>query len=683
MPTRLLARLEDGGRRGAGDRPPRRLRPGRLPGAARRDQRAQPRVLGPDRPAAAWASTTRPPRSTRRSPRGPVRRSGQEAGQRLRRQRPRRRPAVPRADSLVLTGIATSGVVLSTLRQAADLDYGLTVLVDACADADPEVHRVLTEKVFPRQAPSSPPRRGDRLRAAGRSRGRPLEHDLADTDLGVDHQLGTRRAEGDGAATPGCSGRTGAHRPRRPRCRCRLWALTVTDRARRHVDRPAARRATEAATDPGRRPSGTWVRSIVMLPDGQPVGPAAAGRRRRLDQTRCPIPPVRGTPVRDTAPRKAPAATMTRLTTTSARTSSTRPAVGRRDGRRRTATTTANSTGATAGPEPAAPPGTAPPRRAEDEPDEERAGEQQAGEPRWTGRELGLCIGLARPVVRPRPRRCSTGHERPHGQVDDHPQAPEEGHDHEGHPDDGDVDVEPVGDPAGTRRRPGGRATAARPERGRWILRYRRDPRSAGASRVGRSSTRVMAPLWTLPGPGRIGNIPVTGPPAPGASRGSPPSPPPRPAVRGLAHRRTVTPPHRLRAQRSGDHRRPGAAPGPHRVPSGPAALLGPAPVLGGVCGGLALAAGISARGRSAPPWSWPSPGRRRPRPLHDAVGRPAGRRRDGVDRSAGPRRPARAADRARLLDGVPGPVLSPCGRSGCTTWTCRRGRSWSSPSAP
>ncbi|MFF3950433.1 cysteine hydrolase family protein [Streptomyces sp. NPDC001902] len=55
-------------------------------------------------------------------------------------------------DSLVLTGIATSGVVLSTLRQAADLDYGLTVLSDGCLDADPEVHRVLTEKVFPRQA---------------------------------------------------------------------------------------------------------------------------------------------------------------------------------------------------------------------------------------------------------------------------------------------------------------------------------------------------------------------------------------------------------------------------------------------------------------------------------------------------------------------------------------------------
>ena len=55
-------------------------------------------------------------------------------------------------EELVLCGIATSGVVLSTLRQAADLDYRLTVLRDACADADAEVHRVLTEKVFPRQA---------------------------------------------------------------------------------------------------------------------------------------------------------------------------------------------------------------------------------------------------------------------------------------------------------------------------------------------------------------------------------------------------------------------------------------------------------------------------------------------------------------------------------------------------
>ncbi len=55
-------------------------------------------------------------------------------------------------DSLVLAGIATSGVVLSTLRQAADLDYRLTVLADGCLDRDPEVHQVLIEKVFPRQA---------------------------------------------------------------------------------------------------------------------------------------------------------------------------------------------------------------------------------------------------------------------------------------------------------------------------------------------------------------------------------------------------------------------------------------------------------------------------------------------------------------------------------------------------
>lgn len=55
-------------------------------------------------------------------------------------------------DHLVLTGIATSGVVLSTTRHVADLDYRLTILADACADADPEVHRVLIDKVFPRQA---------------------------------------------------------------------------------------------------------------------------------------------------------------------------------------------------------------------------------------------------------------------------------------------------------------------------------------------------------------------------------------------------------------------------------------------------------------------------------------------------------------------------------------------------
>lgn len=43
-------------------------------------------------------------------------------------------------------------IPVSTLRQAADLDYQLVVLSDGCLDAGPEVHRVLTEKIFPRQA---------------------------------------------------------------------------------------------------------------------------------------------------------------------------------------------------------------------------------------------------------------------------------------------------------------------------------------------------------------------------------------------------------------------------------------------------------------------------------------------------------------------------------------------------
>lgn len=53
---------------------------------------------------------------------------------------------------VVLCGIATSGVVLSTLREAADKDYQLTVLSDCCVDSDEEVQRVLLTKVFPRQA---------------------------------------------------------------------------------------------------------------------------------------------------------------------------------------------------------------------------------------------------------------------------------------------------------------------------------------------------------------------------------------------------------------------------------------------------------------------------------------------------------------------------------------------------
>ncbi len=54
-------------------------------------------------------------------------------------------------NTIVLSGIATSGVVLSTVRWAADKDYSIVILSDVCADRDPEVQRVLMDKVFPWQ----------------------------------------------------------------------------------------------------------------------------------------------------------------------------------------------------------------------------------------------------------------------------------------------------------------------------------------------------------------------------------------------------------------------------------------------------------------------------------------------------------------------------------------------------
>jgi nicotinamidase-related amidase len=54
--------------------------------------------------------------------------------------------------SLILAGISTSGVVLSTVRDAADRDYQVFVLADASADPEPGVHDFLTERIFPRQA---------------------------------------------------------------------------------------------------------------------------------------------------------------------------------------------------------------------------------------------------------------------------------------------------------------------------------------------------------------------------------------------------------------------------------------------------------------------------------------------------------------------------------------------------
>ena len=84
-------------------------------------------------------------------------------------------------ETLILMGHATSGVILSTVRLGAEiggppvapaapgdarppgaaygiqqrphwtLDYNLVVVVDGCADLDPEVHQLLMEKVIPRQ----------------------------------------------------------------------------------------------------------------------------------------------------------------------------------------------------------------------------------------------------------------------------------------------------------------------------------------------------------------------------------------------------------------------------------------------------------------------------------------------------------------------------------------------------
>jgi nicotinamidase-related amidase len=54
--------------------------------------------------------------------------------------------------TLVLAGFTTSGVVLSTLRDAIDRDYGVFVLSDGSADSQADVHTMLTEKVFPTHA---------------------------------------------------------------------------------------------------------------------------------------------------------------------------------------------------------------------------------------------------------------------------------------------------------------------------------------------------------------------------------------------------------------------------------------------------------------------------------------------------------------------------------------------------
>ena len=54
-----------------------------------------------------------------------------------------------RIETLVLAGVTTSGVVLSTVGQAFDLDYRLVVAGDCCADPDHDTNVFLLNKILP------------------------------------------------------------------------------------------------------------------------------------------------------------------------------------------------------------------------------------------------------------------------------------------------------------------------------------------------------------------------------------------------------------------------------------------------------------------------------------------------------------------------------------------------------
>lgn len=59
---------------------------------------------------------------------------------------------VTNTESIMMFGIATSGVVLSTLLEACDADYRVVVIGDCCVDLDEELHSVLLNKLFPQRA---------------------------------------------------------------------------------------------------------------------------------------------------------------------------------------------------------------------------------------------------------------------------------------------------------------------------------------------------------------------------------------------------------------------------------------------------------------------------------------------------------------------------------------------------
>lgn len=54
-------------------------------------------------------------------------------------------------ETVILFGIATSGVVLSTLVEAVDADFSPVIISDLCADADAELHEALLTRLFPKR----------------------------------------------------------------------------------------------------------------------------------------------------------------------------------------------------------------------------------------------------------------------------------------------------------------------------------------------------------------------------------------------------------------------------------------------------------------------------------------------------------------------------------------------------
>ena len=196
--------------------------------------------------------------------------------------------------TLVLTGLSTSGVVLSTLRHAADLDYRIVVLSDAVGDPDPDAHRVLVENVFPKQAYVTTV---DALPAPVRelSRAAPALIDPEPLLAGGDEIAGAQLTAGDaGAVDPGAVARAEVgHDPvavaeGQRRVPARDGLIGERDVARRAAPeqqlggrcrtspgRRSAARAERPASQPG--PASTDPQHPAVQPVGATARPGGAG----------------------------------------------------------------------------------------------------------------------------------------------------------------------------------------------------------------------------------------------------------------------------------------------------------------------------------------------------------------------------------------------------------------------